>query len=306
MSKAIFLFIACLLLLLPPIFGSGEISFSDQLVFTAPFLLLLGIPHGAIDNILFLRKTSLKNYQFIGVYLLFVGVNVLLWLFLPVLAYLCFLVISAYHFGQSQFCHYFKKQPFLIKLLYFSWGSTLLSGLLYLNISELQGIMNEYDEFMQFSKLHQRDFLLYFFEGSTLSSITILIVLSLQKTLKLETMFMEFLVLLLILSSFYVLPLLIGFTFYFVILHSYKVLREEFLFLQGEQVIDTLLSFVKILAPFTLISIFGIIFLFGCIYLGALSSSYGYCLLIIISSITLPHVFVMNRFYEVVFGMRFD
>ncbi len=304
MTKAIFFFIACLLLTLPFVFNAGEISLSNQLLITTPFLLILGIPHGAIDNVLYLRNNAIKNSHFIGVYLVFVGLNVALWLVLPSIAYILFLLLSAYHFGQSQFSHYFNKQPLSHQALYFFWGIGILSALLYLNIEEVHNIMNQHPEFATFRPLHQEKDMLLLFLSSNFISVALMLYLGYKKYLKVETIFMELVVVSLILICFYLLPLLIGFSLYFIILHSYKVLKEEYIFLISEKEVKSFLKFLAMVAPFTLLSVFGIAFLFALIYFELLSLSYGYCLLIVISSITLPHVFVMNKFYALVFSKK--
>jgi len=306
MTKAIFAFIATVLLALPFVFNAGEISTSQQLIICTPFLLFLGIPHGALDNILYLRNNPKKNTEFIGVYLIFVGLNVVLWLTLPSVAYIMFLFLSAYHFGQSQFMHYFKKKLTRHKVLYLLWGISILSGLVYFNTKEIQQIMTQHEEFAVFSYLHQEHHMLLIFIVSTLSTILLMLNLTIKHSLKTETFFMELLVLALILICFFLMPLLIGFTLYFVILHSYKVLMEEYRFLNPDKKANSIINFVKMVAPFTLFSIGGIGLLFGLIYLNILPFSYGYCLLIVISSITLPHVFVMNRFYNLLFQRNFS
>lgn len=304
MTKAIFFFIACLLLILPFIFNAGEIFLSNQLLITTPFLLFLGIPHGAIDNVLYLRNNNIKNSHFIGVYLVFVGLNIALWLILPSIAYILFLLLSAYHFGQSQFSHYFQKQPISHQALYFFWGIGILSALLYLNIEEVHNIMDQHPEFATFRPLHQKSDMFLLFIGSNSISLLLMLYLGYKKQLKVETIFMELTVISLILICFYLLPLLIGFSLYFIILHSYKVLKEEYTFLITEKEIKSWPKFLTMVAPFTFLSIIGIAFLFALIYFKMLSLSYGYCLLIVISSITLPHVFVMNKFYALVFSKK--
>ena len=304
MTKAIFFFISCLLLFVPFFFFVGEISTSQQLFFTAPFLLLFGIPHGAIDNVLYIRNSEIKNVHFILIYLLFVSTNVAVWVFFPVLAYCVFLLLSAYHFGQSQFTHYFDKQPLSHYLLYLLWGISILSGLLYFNIDEIHHVMLQYDEFARFRPLHQEIAMFYLFISSTLLTLGLLFFLTLKDHLTMENTFMEILVLSLIFICFYLLPFLIGFTIYFIILHSFKVLKEEFHFLDTENEISSIYSFIKLITPFTLLSVVGILFLFGLIYIDIFTISYGYCLLIVISSITLPHVFVMNKFYKLLFSNK--
>lgn len=298
MTKAIFVFIASFLLILPFVFNAGEITLSSQLLICAPFLFFLGIPHGAIDNVLFLRDNHIKNWEFIGVYLVIIAFNIILWIILPSVAYLLFLLLSAYHFGQSQFSHYSDNKSLVYKALYFFWGTSILAGLVYFNIGEIQVIMNQSDEFVVLNALHDENSVLYTFLSATFITFLLMIFLTIKKALNLEELLMETLVIALVLICFYLMPILIGFTLYFVILHSFKVLREEYLFLNSKQVINSIGNFAVLVMPFTLLSIGGIAFLFGLIYLDILSLPYGYLLLIVISSITLPHVFVMNRFYS--------
>jgi Brp/Blh family beta-carotene 15,15'-monooxygenase len=298
MTREIFIFIACLLLLLPVVFYAGDISSSHQLVICIPFILMLGIPHGAIDNVLYLRGKEIKNSRFIAVYLVFVFLNVALWLFVPNIAYLLFLFLSAYHFGQSQFSHYFSEQLTGYKILYLLWGVAILSALVYFNITEIQQIISQESDFAVLAKSHHLKTVLAVFLVASSATVVLLAVLSFNKRISVSALLMEYIVFALVLISFYLMPLIIGFTLYFIILHSLKVLREEYKFLIGESEVKSVFTFVKLVAPFTLFSFAGIAFLFALIYFDLLNLSYGYCLLIIISSITLPHVFVMNKFYN--------
>lgn len=305
MSKEIFLFIASLLLLFPIIAISGELSLSLQLILSAPFIFLFGIPHGAIDNVLYLRNHQLKNIYFIGIYLCIIGSNVLLWIVFPLGAYLLFLLLSAYHFGQSQFSHYFKSQRLFHQLTYLLWGVSILSALILFNLSEIRTLMQDYQEFAAFDPVHQKTSLMFIFSVSTLLSLIFLVVMIITQSLRAEAFLMECIMLSLIFISFYLMPLIIGFTLYFVILHSFKVLREEYRFLKLEQEVNTIVGFVKLLTPFSVLSFLGLGILFLAIRFDILTIPYGYVLLIMISSITLPHVFVMNQFYKVLFKTKF-
>ncbi|MEM9544734.1 MAG: Brp/Blh family beta-carotene 15,15'-dioxygenase [Bacteroidota bacterium] len=305
MTKAIFIFIASILLVYPVVSGIGEISLSNQLFICLPFILFLGLPHGAIDNVLFVKDNPINNSEFIALYLVSIVLYIVLWLIFPISAYMLFLILSAYHFGQSQFTHYFDQQRFFQQLLFAAWGISILTGFMYFKAAEIELLMIQSSEFSFFRSVHQEDLMFGLFVGSTIITIMLLLILGLRKKMKWEAFFMEHLVLLLILTCFYLMPLLIGFTLYFVVLHSFKVLREEYDYLHAEMNVNSLSGFVRIVAPFSLFAIFGIILLFALIYFKVLAFSYGYCLLIIISSITLPHVFVMNKFYDLLFTRNF-
>ena len=291
--------------MLPILSAFGEISLSTQFLFSAPFFFIIGIPHGAIDNVLHAREANHHKQYFILVYLLIIGFNVVLWMSFPFMAYVLFLGFSAYHFGQSQFSHYFKRQKLIHQFSYLLWGVSILSALILFNLSEIHSWMNDYSEFALFSPIHQLSSLVLTFGISSILTFGSLFWLLHNKAFTGSAFFMECLIFLLILAAFYLTPLIIGFTLYFIILHSFKVLGEEFHFLRGEKEVTSVLSFVKLLAPFSLLSFFGLGSVFALIYVNILNIPYGYALLIIISSITLPHVFVMDHFYKLLFRNNF-
>lgn len=298
MTRATFIFIAAVLLLLPITSEFQEIEIGHQLMVCLPFILLLGIPHGAIDNVLFLKKTDGRNLEFIGIYLIVAGINLAAWLFFPVLAYVAFLVLSAYHFGQSQFVHYFTEINGPHKVLHLTWGIALLSGLIFFNLNEVRSIVAEYEDFMFFDRVHQELIIRSVFISSLLLSLLLMIFFAWKKEWQFESLLIEFINLSLILCCFYLMPFIVGFTLYFVILHSIKVMREEYEYLNVLGIISSIRGFLILLTPFSLLSFLGIALLFIGIHFDLIPWSYGYCLMIVISSITLPHAIVMNRFYN--------
>ena len=298
MTKSIFIFIAVLLVSFSLTKLYGDFTIVDQLLFSFPLILVLGLPHGAIDNVLFLRNTNKRNTQFILAYVTMVGAYVALWFLSPTTAYILFLLFSAYHFGQSQFSHYVKRSGLLLKLLYFCWGTALLSGLVYLNQSDITAISTSIN-FMNIDVVHNEQLMFWSLITSTSMVVSLLTFLTIQRVLSTEILAMELLVFFLIQVCFLLMPLFLGFTLYFVVLHSIKVLQEEYNFLFKLKSWSSLLQFIKLLAPLTLLSIFGTIGLFSLIYFEMLNISYGYLFLIIISSITFPHIFVMEKFYSV-------
>ena len=298
MTKSIFIFIAVLLLSFPITKLYGDFSIADQLLFSFPLILFLGLPHGAIDNVLFLKNTNKGNMKFIVVYLMMVGIYIALWLITPTTAYIFFLFFSAYHFGQSQFSHYVRKNTLLVKLLTFSWGISVLSGLVYFNQADINQVSASIN-FIDIEVLHSENLMFWTFLVSTFIVLGLFILLGAKGVLIAEVLAIELIVLFLIHVSFILLPLFIGFTIYFVVLHSLKVLQEEYTFLFKAKSSTSLVKFIKLLAPLSILSILGTILLFGMIYYEFLSISYGYLFLIIISSITFPHIFVMEKFYSI-------
>jgi beta-carotene 15,15'-dioxygenase len=84
----------------------GEIPINLQCAFFAFFIFLTGIPHGAIDHLVE-QKTAEKNQKsfnlafFSARYVLTMAFYGLMWFALPSLSLLFFLLISAWHFGET-------------------------------------------------------------------------------------------------------------------------------------------------------------------------------------------------------------
>ena len=98
--------------------------------------------------------------------------------------------------------------------------------------------------------------------------------------------------------TFYLFSVLIGFTLYFIFLHSLKVLKQEFQFLKKNTGDLTIKRFIIMLLPFTALSMcFLLVFYIG-IVTGLLKISTFLFLIVGISVITLPHVFIMANFYN--------
>jgi len=300
MTRSLFIFLSCILLLLPFIGMAGMVSISTQLFVCFPFILLLGIPHGAIDNILYRRTSSISNTNFIVTYLGLIGANVLLWILWPAMAYALFLIISAYHFGQSEFSHLITHQGVLSRTLYFFWGVTVLSSLIFLNHSEIAAVTPAYAELESIAVIHNLTLIRNILGVGIVMTTALIAVHYRAGFLSMESILMEILVVGAIMVVFYLLPLLIGFTVYFVIMHSVKVLREEYLVLKDSKMIRDVTGFIKMLLPLTIFSILGLLLLWMVVQMELIQTSYGYIVMISVSAITFPHVFVMNRFYRTI------
>ena len=65
-------------------------------------LLIIGIPHGALDHLTeILSKKNTINFKFIFYYLLMMVPILLIWFWVPTLGLVFFLIYSAWHFGQT-------------------------------------------------------------------------------------------------------------------------------------------------------------------------------------------------------------
>ncbi|MFT6337816.1 MAG: Brp/Blh family beta-carotene 15,15'-monooxygenase [Saprospiraceae bacterium] len=300
MNKLGFIFLAILYILVSIFSFAGNIPENAQLIACGILIALVGIPHGAIDNVLFLKDNNIHPVKFYSGYLILMLVYLILWLLYPSLSLIIFLFVSAYHFGESQFSKYFRGKSFFRNSLYFIWGANILAGMILYNNLELQVIFASYSDLQALLYLFNSNIYLYLLALTSLYLLGIVIYSLQTKKIKPEDVFKELYILVLIHIAFAVLPLLPGFTLYFVVLHSTKVLIDEFNFLKSKSKSNTLTvtNFVTQLIPFTFISLIGGMVILLLINFGFLNISYVLVAIILISLITLPHSVVMYRFYN--------
>jgi lycopene beta-cyclase len=106
-------------------------------------LLIIGIPHGALDHLL-LKKKSESILRFVGQYLFIIGLYLICWKLNSVLSLLVFLLFSSFHFGESEW-----EEPGLrktnknSKTLSFFTGASLLVCIIFTHVNESIAIINE-------------------------------------------------------------------------------------------------------------------------------------------------------------------
>ena len=117
----------------------GAIPPSVQIVFFAFFILLTGIPHGALDHLVEAETALRKQIPFNSTlftlkYLLTMAFYGLVWLFFPTLSLFFFLIISAWHFGETDL----EDAPSigLWQVARFLFGGLLLASLLLTHATE--------------------------------------------------------------------------------------------------------------------------------------------------------------------------
>lgn len=125
-------------------FSMGEIPPSVQIAFFVFFMCLTGIPHGAIDDLVEKetakrRGKSFNLVLFLAKYLLTMLFYGALWYVVPSLSLLFFLLISAWHFGETDI----EKAPktALWQATRFAFGSFILLFILLIHDAETTPIL---------------------------------------------------------------------------------------------------------------------------------------------------------------------
>ena len=267
------------------IFFKVEDSYSS-IIFVI-VMLTIGIPHGSVDHIIAFINPKSRRFKsklsFFTVYLSLIVLNIIIWVFSPYLGLFTFLLVSCYHFGEAQVIGFNNTKN---KLLNFVLGANILLSLFLNNIFELQIILTDLTLFssIDLSSYDKTFFLL-------ISVAVLMISVVYFKIEKKVPLYAEMSILYLI---FYHTDILTSFSIYFGFSHSLPMLLLEY----KEMKEKSFLSFYAKTLPFTILAIiFGIVLYY---YNNDLLTANNLILFtfIVISSLTLPHVFIMKDFVE--------
>ncbi len=239
--------------------------------------LSVGLAHGALDHLTSQNITTTKQLiYFVMSYLLKGALFGIVWWFSSDVALVLFILYSAWHFGQADFKEWNLKPSWQS----FSWGIVLLSMILFFHTEELSVILQQIPNLAAVHLLQEiPDNGLLFIQVFTVSVGLILARLN-QSTKLLFTL------LYLLMAS--QLSLLMAFGIYFVLQHSINGWKHLSVGLNKDSSVMW-----KNALPFT-IGGAGIIFYF----LLFADQNYVGLFFIILSCLSLPHVFSMHQFYQ--------
>ncbi len=246
----------------------------------------VGIPHGAIDHLMYQNKS--KNNGLLSFLFLYLGIMLsylLIWAYLPVLSLVLFLVMSAYHFGQTHFIQIKVERN--KTLLYLSTGSFYLAVILFGDIKQTIEILKPLVDIQALSFYGPWVIIIFFL----LTSIFILLL----KSEKIISHLLELVVLGLFL---YNLPLLLAFITYFGFWHALPSLLEEYKKLDLGITKNKFLLFLRYLLPFSIISLTGIALVLIISNKWLSEREITLLFFVMVSLISAPHIWIMNRFLE--------
>ena len=232
MNLFTFIYLVGIYIILNLFQGFKHIELEDQLIYCSFFILIIGIPHGAIDHVLLLKKREISKLKFYAIYFGLIIGFFLMWHLSIIYSLIFFLIISAFHFGESQFSDIKLRAP-LKNLFFFLWGFLLLFTLIFYNVEELNKITLFFDDTLELESVYDRNKILILFYITNISTFLLMLYFAIIKKIKIERFFSELFLLLLIHITFYLFPFIIGFTLYFVALHSLKVMNDEFVFFKN-------------------------------------------------------------------------
>lgn len=270
-------------------------------------IVTIGLMHGATDHILYVNsdEASFKSKipkPFIVKYLLILIFMGLVWLILPSLAIVFFVTVSAYHFGQTQLQYITLPESSIHKkLLYLTWGILILALIVLLNLNESKSLINSAIPSLDLSWLNT---LLskYIIMGSGL--IFLIVYVFLLKHITLKSMLFEIIEILILSVLAHQSNLIITFGIFFGLWHALRASQVQIHKINTVQDYSVKI-FIKESLPFTLISIFGISLMLLIATFFEASIQVEMLFLVAISMLTLPHMFIYERFYNY-FDLRRD
>ncbi len=267
-------------------------------------ILLLGIPHGAADLLVAGRtakeeKKSFSKLRFLVVYIsMLAAFGVLLWFF-PLVGGILFILLSAYHFGETDL-NFVNVSSIFGKLLITSYGILIISIILLSHFDEVELLLQPFNV-MQKNKLfvdwlvEKRYYLMSFSVMLFFTSLFLYLFKNGASVFSGKDRFLiGFASMVFILFN---LPLLLGFTFYFVAWHSLFSLKNIVEYLRKNESISPMLIAQKMFLYSSIaiggIAIFGVASCF--FFTGGSLVIYPFLGLAVL---TAPHMMVMHDMYN--------
>ena len=271
-----------------------KIDFTISPLVCLLLILSIGISHGSLDNMkgkkLFEIFKINNFFIFYLLYISFAGLIIILWIIMPTLSLIFFLVVASYHFGKEDTFFLINKLSFYDPLLFLLKGSLIILAPMYFHFDETINIFkyllidNEtFYSFLNFIETNK--ILLFCIMLSTFSNILLFLK---NFELKKFIIFLDYFSILII--NFYFSPL-VAFTLYFCFLHSIRHCITLIYELNKENLVIGLNIFLRKSLPLTILT--AALCLVGLYYLNntlSFDSSIIKIIFIGLASLTFPHI----------------
>ena len=257
-------------------------------------ILSIGISHGSLDNIKGERLFQIYGINnrsiFYFLYVLIAIAIIILWIAIPMLSLIIFLIVASYHFGKEDTQFLIVENSYFNQLLFLIKGSLIILAPMYFHFNETVSIFklllidNEF--FYKFLNFIETNRILFF--GIILATLSNIILFTKNFEFKKFTIFLDYFSILII--NYYFSPL-IAFTIYFCFLHS---IRHSIALMSELNETDLNLGFklfIKKALPLTIFT--AAFFLFGLYFLNnyySFNSSILKIIFIGLASLTFPHI----------------
>ena len=266
--------------------GLLKVDYSNRFILFLIPLIWPGLAHGSLD-IIIAKKLNIINskkqeFLFILTYISIASLIIFLWIVLPNLSLLSFLLVSAVHFGISDTL---SKEKF-------SFTEMIFRG--FLPISTPIYFYNQETKFI-FLKLNSTEFFINYlikFNNYLFVSLMLFAMISLFYILlksKTKKNFFTLVEISIIVFIFFYFDPFSAFCIYFCFFHS---LRH--LFTEKESLNLSLKGIFGATIPLTIVSLIGLIFFY--FFFLELSHNYLSLIFISLSALTVPHMLLINKY----------
>ena len=259
------------------------------------FLILsIGISHGSLDNLkgkkLF-QILGFNNFLFFYLsYILIALLIIILWIIIPYVSLIIFLIVASYHFGKEDTQFLISENSNYNQLLFFLKGSLIVFAPLYFHFDETISIFKllliDNESFYNFLNFVEANNVLLY--GIVLSTLSNILLFTQKFELKNFTILLDYFSIIII--NFYFSPL-VAFTIYFCFLHSIRHIISLMSELDNNDLKNGFKIFTKKALPLTILTA-----IFCLIGLYFLSNTYNFnssilkIIFIGLASLTFPHI----------------
>jgi Brp/Blh family beta-carotene 15,15'-monooxygenase len=257
-------------------------------------ILSIGVSHGSLDNL-----KGRKLFQIFGIsnflifylsYILISLIVIILWVIIPSVSLVIFLIVASHHFGKEDTQFLIIENSYYNQLLFFLKGSLIIFAPMYFHFNETISIFKllliDNEPFYEFLNLIETNKILLY--GVILSTLSSILLFTKNFELKKFTIFLDYFSILII--NYYFSPL-VAFTIYFCFLHSVRHSISLMSELDKNDLINGLKIFTKKALPLTILTT---TFCFFGLYL--LNNTYNFdssilkIIFIGLASLTFPHI----------------
>lgn len=277
-----------------------------QWIFFAVTILVAGIPHGALDHLVARQNSILQNRSFSSAgfyttYLSRMAAYGVCWYFFPSLSLLFFILLSAFHFGETDISIAATQQQKPIRFLQTTYGLFIVLLLIFTHANEvfpILSVMNQNHSFAIASVFQPAHSFLIL---SVISLLMLFCLFWFHKTHQLSiTWYRNFaLQTVSIIVIIVFLPLPLAFAFYFGCwhsLHSLENIRRHLSNAAGKNMPFTTLLIKCI--PYSIIAFSGIALLIAVVNYSGNQHVLLFLFFIGIAILTAPHLEVMTDMYK--------
>lgn len=258
-------------------------------------ILSFGILHGANDLVL-INELDINNkpksfLKLLFSYVVIVLSAVALFVFIPSIAMLLFIIISAYHFGEQHWQKLKEEQPQVITILFqLNYGLFILFLLFAFHKTEVIEIVYKIT-----SITVGEMFIEIVFSISTFLLIVLTLFIA-NKTIEFKKNIPEQLLYILVFAIIFKVGSLIwAFTIYFILWHSIPSLNDQIKFLYGSYSFKNFINYFKSAFLYWVVSLIGITILY---YFFKDQKLFEALFFSFLAAITFPHAWVILKMFK--------